>query len=198
MLHNPSALLVSLFRPLCSRSACLPSESDLFTPRRVQNLPQNCIRPPTTTTTTPAALFRLSRSYFQRLTIFIWSNESCNNSSRYSKRAERQPGKSAQILQWKSIDLQASETRRPNVARRCPKDSFWFDVCFVFDRTQLVVMAKHFRFCWLQGAKRKKNKINKKMAQCHINLQRTIHVVMSTSGKTFQWMCNPLRCTLAF
>lgn len=46
MLHNPSALLVSLSRPLCSRSACLPSESDLFTPHGVQNLPQNCIRPP--------------------------------------------------------------------------------------------------------------------------------------------------------
>lgn len=197
MLHNPSALLVSLFRPLCARSACLPSESDLFTPHRVQNLPQNCIRPPTTTTTTtPAALFRFSRSYFQRLKIFIWSNESCNNSSRYSKRPSVSLGNQRKPC---NDSKQASEMRRPNVACWCPRDSFCFDACFVFDRTQLVVMAKHFRFCWLQGAKKnQKNKRNKEMPQCHINLQRTIHVVMSTSGKTFQWMCNPLRCTLAF
>lgn len=38
MLHNPSALLVSLFRPLCSRSACLPSESNLFTPKSSSKL----------------------------------------------------------------------------------------------------------------------------------------------------------------
>lgn len=185
MLQNPSALLVSLFRPPCSRSACLPSEPDLFMPRVFQNLTQNCIRH-RPTTATPAARFCLCRSYFQKLKISIWSNQSCgDNSNVPSVSLGNQRKARNENLSICRLERRGGQTLLVGV-RDIHFDST-SDVC-VWSNTA-------------GGEKKEKKENKKKLAQCHINLQRTIHVVMSTSGKTFQryqsaaqWY--QLRCTL--